>query len=55
MGEGARHKTETKGEKRHPTGVRIIVKPVYVGSRPMAEVIGNAVAENLKNSKEKNF
>ena len=29
--------------------IRIIVSPVYIGNRPMAEVIGNAVADCLKN------
>ena len=39
--------TKSKGHKRRGN-IRIVVSPVYVGSRPMNEVMENAVADRLK-------
>ena len=43
-----KNKSRNRREK-----VRIEVRPVYVGERPMTEAIGNAVADKIKSSMDK--
>ena len=46
--------TDKKNKNRNRREkVRIEVRPVYVGDRPMIEAIGNAVADKIKSSLDK--
>jgi len=47
---GKKTKNTGNTKRKRQGNVKIVVSPVYIGDQPMKEVLGNAMADQLKYS-----